>query len=545
MASLTKQSSAATLPPPGQALNQNKSQSLLKWIILILPLGYLWYRLIDNLRLEWSTNPQYSYGLVVPLLMVGLLLRRWHRARGSCGNSVPINPWSAVFFFTMLAFLYLPTRLIEAATPEWRPLQWLLGIETIGLTLYGIYLAGGKAWLRQAAFPVAFFLVAIPWPTLIEAPIIQGLSRMNAAMVVAVMGVLDVPAIQHGNVIEVSTGVVGINDACSGIRSFQSSLMISLFLGEYYFFTWRRRLLLVLMGLGLAFLLNVCRTSLLTWLAAKKGIGAIAEYHDEAGMTILLVCTALLWAIGWLLNRGNVPSAIGTSSEADGLPVNNDGAGVGARSRAKRFGILLIVWLVVVECGVGLWYRIRESHLKPGPQWTVKLPDQNPTYKTLPFTTAEHELLQFDQGQQGEWREYDGTQWQAFYYNWVPGRVAGYLAKRHTPDICLTATGYRMVSGPELMVLNINNVDLPMRHYVFDSAKGPLQVYQCHWEAGMGKDTYTADESARFNLIRGVWAGRGNQGQKVLEIIISGYDNPEMAREALVRQLGSLIQVQD
>lgn len=545
MATRTEQS-AATVPPPVQTVDRDKSQSLLKWIFLILPLGFLWFRLIDNLRLEWSTNPQYSYGLVVPILMIGLLVRRWQRAGGIRWSPPASNPWPAILIGCALAFLYLPTRLVEEATPAWRPLQWALGIETVGLTLYALYLAGGKQLLQQAAFPFLFFLVAIPWPTAIEAPVIQGLSRMNAAMVVVVLGFLNVPAIQHGNVIEVSTGVVGINDACSGIRSFQSSLMISLFLGEYYFFSWRRRLLLVPLGLGLALILNVCRTSLLTWLAAKKGIGAIAEYHDEAGMTILLICTALLWVIGWLMNRWNDPHKENeTKASAVDARTIDKSVGDKIRWRVRRFGIVLIVWLVMVECGVALWYRIRESHLKPGPMWTVNFPEQNPTYKTLPFTTAEHELLQFDQGKQGEWRESDGTQWQAFYYNWLPGRVAGYLAKRHTPDICMTATGYKMVSGPELMVLNVNNIDLPVRHYVFDSSIGQLQVYQCHWEAGMGKDTYTADESARFNLIRGIWAGRGNQGQKVLEIIISGYDNPELAREALLRRLDNLIQVQD
>jgi hypothetical protein len=156
----------------------------------------------------------------------------------------------------------------------------------------------------------------------------------------------------------------------------------------------------------------------------------------------------------------------------------------------------------------------------------------------------EHVLLRFDQGQQGQWQEPDGTLWQAFYYNWLPGRVAGYLAKRHTPDICITASGFTLTSGPELMLLDVNGVELPMRHYIFDSSAGPLQVYQCHWQAGMGKDTYTADESSRYNLIRGIWAGRGNKGQKVLEIIITGYDNPELARQALARQLDKLIKVE-
>jgi exosortase len=212
-------SDAASIHLPGQPATPGKSRYLLKWALVILPLGYLWFHLVDNLFLEWTTDPQYSYGLVVPLLVVGLLLRRWQHIAGHKCASVAGNPWLAVLLCSLLAFLYLPTRLIEAATPEWRPIQWSLGIQIVGLTLYAVYLAGGKGWLRQAAFPMTFFLVAIPWPTLFEAPIIQGLSRMNAAMVVDVLGILNVPAIQHGNVIEVSTGIVGINDACSGIRS--------------------------------------------------------------------------------------------------------------------------------------------------------------------------------------------------------------------------------------------------------------------------------------------------------------------------------------
>jgi exosortase len=378
-------SGMASMRLSGQPPDSRIRHTLLKWAMLVLPLGYLWFHLIDNLRLEWTTDPQYSYGLVVPLLVVGLLLRRWQHSGSPCA-SMAGNPWQAVLLCGFFAFLYLPTRLVEEATPEWRPIEWSLGIQTVGLTLYAIYLAGGKSLFRQTAFPVAFFLVAIPWPTLFEHPIIQGLSRINAAMVVNVMGVLNVPAIQHGNLIEVSTGIVGINDACSGIRSLQSSLMISLFLGEFYLFGWRRRLLLIPISFALAMMLNVCRTSLLTWIAAKKGIGVIAEYHDEAGMTILLVCTAMLWGAGWFLNRrGDQNTADKTAKKDFYRPVENDND-YKARRRMYLLGIILIVWLAAVESAVGLWYQIRESHLKPGPAWTVNYPKNNPTYKDVPLT---------------------------------------------------------------------------------------------------------------------------------------------------------------
>jgi len=191
---------------------------------------------------------------------------------------------------------------------------------------------------------------------------------------------------------------------------------------------------------------------------------------------------------------------------------------------------------------VALWYHIRESQIKPGPAWAVRLPESNPSFKSMLFTHDEHELLRFDDGKQGQWQEPDGTTWQAFYFDWRPGRVAGYLAKRHTPDICLSATGLKMVSGPTPAGLEVHGVYLPMRSYVFESSNGKLQVFQCHWEPGV--NAVYAEESGRFNLVRGIWAGRGNKGQKVLEVIITGYDDPEQARQALVRQLDALISVE-
>ncbi len=104
---------------------------VLPLVLLVLPLGYLWFHLINNLRLEWSTNPQYGYGMMVPLLIAGLLLRRWQHASHEPG-ALASNPWPAILLCMGLMFLYLPTRLIEEATPAWRPIQWLLGIQIVG-----------------------------------------------------------------------------------------------------------------------------------------------------------------------------------------------------------------------------------------------------------------------------------------------------------------------------------------------------------------------------------------------------------------------------
>ena len=610
------------------------SSPVLKWVIVLLPLAYLWFRLMDNLWPEWTTNPQYGYGLLVPFLCLGLLVRRWQAVQttgllttgqrtkglqdyettgpqdrrsvvrvkpqsGHAASSGPqsdtqhptsklstLNPqlstlkgpwsvvrsqWSVVLLFSLLAFLYLPTRLIEAGTPEWRPIQWSLGIEAVGLTLCAIYLGKGRGWLGQLAFPICFFFVAIPWPSPIEQPIIQNLTRASAAIVVELLGWVGVPAMAHGNVIEVSTGMVGIDEACSGIRSFQSSLMISLFFGEFYRLSHWRRWLLVPMGFVFSMAFNVCRMSLLTLVAAKKGVAAISEYHDPAGITITILCTLALWGIAVLLKQQKTADHKTTDNETTDnettgqptkglqdyettglqttdsrLPALNSQLSTlkGPWSVVRSLSVALLIWLVLVESGIQIWYRSREAHLIPGPAWTLTFPQDNPTLKDLPMDAKTRNLLRFDEAKQAAWTESDGTQWEAFYFGWLPGRVAGFLAKRHTPEACLTATGLKLLSGPKLTMMNINGVELPIRSYVFESGDGIIQVFHCRWEAGIGSEAYVEHEGTRYNLIRAIWAGRGNKGQRVLEVIITGMDDPEQAKEALARQLEKLIKVE-
>jgi hypothetical protein len=205
--------------------------------------------------------------------------------------------------------------------------------------------------------------------------------------------------------------------------------------------------------------------------------------------------------------------------------------------------LVLVTWIIVVEAGVQWWYRSRESHLKLGPAWTIQLPEENPTLRDLPITDATRNLLRYDEGKQASWTAADGTHWEVFYFNWLPGRVAGYLAKRHTPEICLAAMGLKQISGPHLNLLTVHGVVLPVNSYEFATDEGVIQVFHCRWEAGAAQDAYVAHESARFNLVRAIWAGRGEKGQKVFEFVISGMDDANKAMQAVENQLETMIKV--
>ena len=64
-------------------------EEALRGLIVFLPLGYAWFVLINHLRIEWTLNPQYTYGWAVPFLCAYLI---WEGRRGGkpkTGNRKP------------------------------------------------------------------------------------------------------------------------------------------------------------------------------------------------------------------------------------------------------------------------------------------------------------------------------------------------------------------------------------------------------------------------------------------------------------------------
>src|ERR1044071_4917533 len=179
----------------------------------------VWIELISRLRFEWSINPQYSYGWIVPFLAAYSFWRRYENARP------PSPPESRILVGLLIilsAALLIPIRLIQEANPDWRLLSWAMALSAGVITACGIYLSGGKDWLRHFAFPILFFFVAVPWPTNLEQFVVQGLMRLHPLINVEILNAIGIPAVQLGNVIQVGSGYVGIDEACTGIRSLQA-----------------------------------------------------------------------------------------------------------------------------------------------------------------------------------------------------------------------------------------------------------------------------------------------------------------------------------
>ncbi len=493
-------------------------------------LAVVWLQLFNQLRSDWAINPQYGYGFIVPPLALGLLWQRWPRRPAVTTTS----GHGAIALAGALLALLLPVRLIEEANPEWRLILWTHALLLTGVTLALLQATGGVAWRRHFAFPIFFLLVAVPWPVGFEQAIIQNLMRGVASVTVDLAGLASIPALRHGNLIEVSSGMVGVDEACSGVRSLQTTLMVSLFLGELYAFNAGRRLALVVAGFLLALPANVSRTFFLVWVATRHGFEALHRAHDGAGVVVISMVLPLLWGVAWWLRRGWRPVPVVASA---GTP-----AGTNPRWLGWRPALLFLWFAVVAEAGTEGWYRRHETAALPSARWTVAWPTNQAGFGEIEIGDTARAMLRCDTGRGVSWSDARANQWRMFFLRWEPGKNSAQLAKGHTPDICLPGTGHQLRAEHERVRMHVHGVELPFRHYEFGSGSRTLFVFYCLWEdrpSAHADDPH--EDGTQASRLSAVRAGRRHLGQQVLEIAVEGPVTREESIAALREMLGTLI----
>lgn len=497
--------------------------------LTVIAFGALWGLIIRQFSPHWSIFPQYNYGWGVPFLSLYLLGERWLTRPAT---ATPRSNFKPILLTVVAALILMPARLIQEANTTWRLTSWAMALSAISITLSAIYLAGGRSWLRHFCFPVGFFLVAVPWPTGLEHAVVQNLTQLNVGATVEALTLWGIPAMQQGNVIEVSTGLVGIDDACSGIRSLQATLMIALFLGEWYRFKPGRRIGLMVAAVTLAFVFNVARTFLLVSVAAREGIGAVARWHDPAGVTILVACFSTLWGLAFLLRPKLAPSA--------------RGPGISGRPLPKIFLAALTGWVVLTEAGTELWYRAHETQALSSREWTIRWPTGKGRFQFEPISKEVHEIMNFDEGKAARWVE-EGHGWQAFYFRWQPARslaqrVNVQAAKGHRPEICLRATGMTMREDFGIRWIKVGQMKFPFHRYQFEDRGAVYYVFYSVWEDGIREQSAANMRENNRARLAAAWAGTRGLGQRILEVVVSGMQNEPQAEAALENQLQGLIQ---
>lgn len=263
----------------------------------------------------WRVKQDYSFGWLVPLFVIFVVYDRWPKilaAIGRCaaGGSPRAVGWKLWLMWLLAggalvfgAGLFLLGSLYRAGAGTSQPGTLAITLGMIGITLpllfinapespspvaAGFFSDARVALTLQFLFPVLVWLVSAPMVSAVEAQLNLALLHRVVTVVAFVFDLLGLPIEQQGNVLALPTGNVGVEDACSGIRSLTGCLFAGSFLSAVFLEPAWKKITLVAAALGLAFLTNLARSLFLTAWAYNHGPRAIeGTVHDVAGYAVL------------------------------------------------------------------------------------------------------------------------------------------------------------------------------------------------------------------------------------------------------------------
>lgn len=355
----------------------------------------------------WRKIDEYSFGWLVPVFIAYLLRERWPLVRAHffgvqaavasprksrfSPKAKPIVPPDAPWFARLQGRMPLLERLARmgawtgfalfivgafftaamGSTPEWT--LWVT-LGTMSVVVSMAFLASGTdasgasvslsrrvGFLCLFVFPVCIWLVSAPIAEVVERTIRIALLEQVTGAVRWTFEMMQIPIVRDGNRLILANGAeVGVEEACSGIRSLTACIFAGSFLAAISVRGAIRKVCMVLTAMLFAFLMNLVRSWFLTFWSYLHGQGAIDRDFS-----------------------GNAPWLAG----ADGLPLVD---ALGARVPNPEFGIsvhdvagyaVLGVTCVLLICLLPIFnYRLNPDDEDPCSEPDSPQPPESPEH---------------------------------------------------------------------------------------------------------------------------------------------------------------------
>ncbi len=525
------------LPPLGNVDALDSTSRLTIFILLVFAAGFsamLWP--------EWRHDPDLSHGLLMPLVFFVLIRAsrrqgpfRWFYSPALLGFCLCIVLLASLTALA-LAGLY-------AAALGWTHalVEWLLGVSLAGFLGAGVI---AFADVRVLLVPLNWssFLAAGLW--ILSAPIPRGTySRITAALqlgvtesVLRTLHVVGVAAHRSGNIIELARGSVGVEEACSGVRSLISCLFVALLLSGTVLRRVRHRVLLVALAGPLALGMNFIRSLVLT-LLANAGKDISNGWHDGTGFAVLGTTAVVLIGIALVLERGEptreLPSLSATAWQL----------------RARGPQLMLSVASIVGLVSLGFFFANTRSE----PERNGRVPD---LLKLLPEHAAgwqirtNTDIYKFsgilqttNLAQRAYLKPAPGGPVDVTIYiaYWKPGAAPVSLVASHTPDACWPGAGWASIPAAAGDVAGISGRSLPpaeSRAYQL----GPTVEHVWFWHFFDGRLIAYHDPYSPTALLRlAVTYGFRHDGSQLFVRISSNAPWSTVASEPFIRDFFSRV----
>lgn len=256
---------------------------------IVLLLSAMYAEVLLALFREWWTNPDYSHGLlVVPLALYVFWTRRPEVHPVADRRGLVLTLTGCIFYLagTLAAEFFLAR------------FSFVVLLAGLLWTFFGL------PHLRRAVLPLLLVVTVIPLPAIVYNRLSIPLQLFASGISARLLDMAGVALLQNGNIIELAHLRIGVAEACSGLRSMSTLIVLALFVSYFQAYTPRLSAVVALLAIPIAIIVNLVRivgTALLVEFFDKDL--AVGFYHSFTGWLVFLGGAALLLAASALLSR--------------------------------------------------------------------------------------------------------------------------------------------------------------------------------------------------------------------------------------------------
>jgi exosortase/archaeosortase family protein len=375
------------------------------------------------------------------------------------------------------------------------------------------------------------WLLATPIPPGTYTRLTLALQLWVSEGVLQTLHLLGIAAIRHGNIIDLANTSVGVEEACSGVRS----LISCVFAGAFFSATlvrrpWARALIIALsapLALGMNFLRSLGLT-----LLANRHVDITGTWHDVTGFAVLGLTAVMLGALALGLERGGGPARPTSASPTQAGQGNGAQWALGGSFGAAALLVAVFAWNTRPSTSASAPVPNLHALLPEAPTgWQMRSPD---LYEFRGTLRTEH-LAQRDYLRPAV-GGHPPTEIVIYVAYWRAGQAPVSLVASHTPDACWPGSGWSPLTNNQPRVgLVAAGRQLPAAEYrIFESRGLPYHVW--YWHVHDGHSIAYRDPYSAIELLRIAWKfGFRRDGDQVFIRVSSNRPWPDIKDEPLLR----------
>jgi exosortase len=258
------------------------------WFGVLLIVAY--FPILKHLVEQWYSDPDVGHGFFVPLIF-GYIA--WGRREKLMAIEWKPEWWGIALM--AWGFLQAYIGLLGA--------ELFLQRSAFLISLVGLLLVlGGRALVRELAFPLLLLPFMIPIPTVIYNQITFPLQLFASWVAEVLLGAIGIPVLREGNVLVLASQTLSVAEACSGIRSLLSLTFLSLVYAYFFDRKVWMRWALFLGVIPIAILANAGRVTITGILSEHNTALAQGVFHEMEGFIIFAIAFAMIFVLHMLIN---------------------------------------------------------------------------------------------------------------------------------------------------------------------------------------------------------------------------------------------------